>query len=369
MNTSFRFRLYPNKEQEELIKKTFGCVRFIYNRMLTDSENYFNETGRHLKTSPARYKDQFPFLKEVDSCALNWAEKALNAAYKNHFLSSAEMPKKKNIRHNSRLSYTTSRTRGNILIKDGYLKLPKIGMVKVVQHRDIPNNYDLKSVTVSRTPSGKYFASILFDYENIVEFIESDSTEESRYIGLDYSIGNLFVTSDGIKADFEKTETQLKEKLSKAYRKLVKCEMGSNNHEKQRLAVAKIYEKIANRRKDNLHKISRKMVKDNDCICVEDLNLKNMAHTFNHSSKVKEGAYGQFLKNIEYKLQREGKHFIKISKWFPSSKTCSACGSIKTELLLSERTYHCECCGAVLDRDINAAINIRMVGERLHKLQ
>lgn len=362
MNTSYKFRLYPNKEQEEILKKTFGCVRFIYNKMLEDKETYFAQTGEHLKTSPARYKDDFPFLSEVDSCALNWADKALNAAYRNHFLSSAELPKKKKIRHNSRMSYTTSRTRGNIMISDGYLKLPKVGFVKIVQHRDIPDGFDLKSVTVSKTPSGKYFASILFEFEK-----ECLPVKPKKIIGLDYSIGELYVASDGTLANAGKTDAQLKAKLSKEYRKLTKCVRGSNNHEKQRIAVTKIYEKIANRRKDNLHKLSRSLVENNDCVCVESIDMKSMAQTFNYSSKVKDGSYGQFLKNVEYKLQREGKHFIKIDKWYPSSKTCSVCGNVKEELSLSSRTYKCDCCGTIMDRDLNAAINIRVAGEKMIK--
>lgn len=360
MNKSYKFRIYPNPAQEVMLMKTFGCVRFIYNKMLADREAYFAETGKHLNLPPARYKTEFEFLNEVDSCALNWAEKALTTAYRNHFESGADLPQRKSNRDRGHLSYTTSRTRGNIKFVDGYLQLPKLGLVKIVQHRIIPEGYDLKAVTVSKVPSGKYFVSILFEYqEDIVE------VEPKTFVGLDYSIKNLYVSSDGECAQTAQHGRAMKEKLSKEYRKLNRCQRGSKNHEKKRQAVAKVYEKIANQRKDALHKDSKRFAQTFDCVSVEELNMKKMAKAYNFKASVADGSYGAFLKNLEYKLKWQGKRFVKVNKWFPSSKTCSHCGTVKVDLKLSDRTFKCKDCGTIMDRDLNAAINIKREGERI----
>lgn len=360
MNKAFKFRIYPTKEQELLLSKTFGCVRFVYNKMLSDRIMHYKETGKSLNNTPAQYKKEFEWLKEVDSLALANAQLNLNKAYKNFFRDkSIGFPKFKS-RKNNHQSYTTNCVNGNIKLNDGYLTLPKLKVVKIKQHRMVPDDYRLKSVTISKTPTGKYFASILYEYEKHIELIKPE-----KIVGMDYSMKELFITSDGMSAEYPRYYRLSLEKLKKEQRKLSKCEKGSNNRNKQRLKVAKLHEKVANQRKDFLHKESRQITNAFDGVCIEDLSMKGMSKALNFGKSVSDNAFGAFVSMLDYKLKEEGKQLAKIDKWFPSSKLCSACGQIKNTLSLSERTYHCEHCGLSLDRDYNASINIRNEGIRI----
>ena len=357
MNKAFVFRIYPNSEQEVLIAKTFGCVRFIYNIMLGDKIEYYEKTNQKLKNTPAQYKKEFEWLKEVDSLALANAQMNLQTAYNNFFRTpKTGFPKFKS-RKNNRKSYTTNLVNGNIRLENGCLVLPKLKSVKIKQHRVIPEDYKLKSVTVSQTSTGKYFASILFEYEK-----EIKTVQPKIFLGLDYSMKELFVSSDEKSAEYPRYYRQSLEKLKKEQRKLSKCQKGSKNHNKQRMKVAKIHEKVANQRKDFLHKISKQITNAVDVVCVEDLNMKSMSQALNFGKSVMDNGFGLFESMLEYKLSEQGKQLIKVDKWFPSSKKCSECGEVKKTLLLSERTYHCEACGMILDRDYNASINIRNEG-------
>ncbi|AOY76353.1 RNA-guided endonuclease TnpB family protein [Clostridium formicaceticum] len=360
MNKAFKFRIYPTKEQEELLSKTFGCVRFVYNKMLSDRISHYNETGESLNNTPAQYKKEFEWLKEVDSLALANAQLNLNKAYKNFFRDkSIGFPKFKSRKNNHR-SYTTNCVNGNIKLDDGYLTLPKLKAVKIKQHRMVPDDYKLKSVTISKTPTGKYFASILYEYEKHIELAKPE-----KFVGMDYSMKELFITSDGISAEYPRYYRLSLEKLKKEQRKLSKCEKGSNNRNKQRLKVAKFHEKVANQRKDFLHKTSKQITNAFDGVCIEDLSMKGMSQALNFGKSVSDNSFGTFVSMLDYKLKEQGKQLVKIDKWFPSSKMCSACGQIKDALSLSDRTYHCEHCGLSLDRDYNASINIRNEGMRI----
>jgi len=360
MNKAYKFRLYPTREQEVMFAKTFGCVRFIYNKMLADKKEYYEQTGQKLNNTPAQYKHEFEWLKEVDSLALANAQINLQIAYNNFFRNKKIGYPKFKSKKNNHFSYTTNYINGNIQLKNGYLKLPKIGLVKIKQHRKIPENYTLKSVAVSKVPTGKYFASILFEFEENVPQIKPNS-----FIGLDFSMKELFVASDGTSAQYPKFYKQTLKKLAQEQRKLSKCQKGSNNRNKQRLKVAKLHEKVTNQRKDFLHKLSRQITNAYDCVCIEDLNMKGMSQALNFGKSVSDNSFGAFIEMLNYKLQEQGKQLVKIDKWFPSSKTCSICGCVKESLEMSERTYHCESCGTVIDRDYNAAINIRNEGMRL----
>jgi putative transposase len=360
MNKAFKFRIYPNKEQIILMSKTFGCVRFIYNKMLSDRIIHYNETGKSLKNRPAQYKKDYEWLKEVDSLALCNAQLNLDRAYSDFFRDkSVGFPKFKEKKHN-RASYTTNLVNGNIKLDKGYLVLPKLKAVKIKQHREIPEGYRLKSVTASRTPSGKYYASILYEYEKIIEQVKPDT-----FIGLDYSMKDLFISSEGVSANYPGYLRKSLEKLKKEQRKLSKCQKGSNNRNKQRIRVARLHEKVTNQRKDFLHKQSRQITNVADVVCIEDLNMKGMSQSLNFGKSVSDNSFGAFTNMLEYKLKEEGKQLVKIDKWFPSSKMCSKCGNIKETLSLSERTYICDFCGTILDRDYNASINIRDEGMRL----
>ena len=360
MNKSYKFRIYPNKEQQILFAKTFGCVRFIYNKMLGDKIEYYGKTKEKLKNTPAMYKNEFEWLKEVDSLALANAQLNLETAY-NNFVRSPKVgfPKFKSKKRN-RNSYTTNRIKTNIRLENGYLILPKVKAVKIKQHRQIPQDYKLKSVTVSLTPSGKYYASILFEYEKQVE-----QKELNNFVGLDFSMKELYVASDNSSACYPRFYRQAQEKLAREQRKLSKMQKGSNNRNKQRIIVAKLHEKVANQRKDFLHKLSRQITNAYDCVCIEDLNMKGMSQALNFGKSVSDNGWGMFTIFLNYKLEEQGKRLIKIDKWFPSSKMCSHCGNVKDTLRLSERQYTCEHCGTQLNRDYNASINIKNEGMRI----
>jgi putative transposase len=359
VNKSYKFRIYPNAEQVVLFAKTFGCVRFIYNRMLADKIAHYEATGKTLKTTPAQYKADFEWLKEVDSLALANAQLHLESAYRNFFRDkSVGFPNFKS-KHKGHNSYTTNLVNGNIELVGGYLKLPKLGKVKIKQHRDIPVDYRLKSVTINKAPSGKYFASILYEYE-----AEIQAAQINHAVGLDFSMKELYVSSDGVTPEYPRFYRQAQAKLAKEQRKLSRRQKGGKNRQKQKIKVARRHEKVANQRLDFLHKQSRQITNAFDAVCVEDLNMKGMSQALNFGKSVSDNGWGMFTNMLSYKLAEQGKQLVKIDKWYPSSKTCSACGSIKDELALSERTYQCEC-GFVCDRDINAAINIRNEGLRM----
>lgn len=235
-----------------MLAKTFGCVRFIYNRMLSDKIKYYEETKQKLNNTPAQYKKEFEWLKEVDSLALANAQMNLHTAYNNFFRSpKVGFPKFKSKKSNRR-SYTTNCVNGNIKLTDGLLTLPKVGKVKIKQHRQIPSGYKLKSVTVSQAPSGKYYASILFEYENQISQIVPQT-----FLGLDFSMHELYRDSNGNEPQYPRYYRQAEKKLVREQRKLSLMQKGSNNRSKQRVKVAKLHEKVANQRKDFLHKQSR----------------------------------------------------------------------------------------------------------------
>lgn len=356
MNKAYKFRIYPTKEQEVLLTKTFGCVRFVYNKMLEDKINHYKETKEKLNNTPAQYKSEFEWLKEVDSLALANAQMNLQTAYNNFFRSpKVGFPKFKS-KHKNRTTYTTNNQKGSVRIEDSKIKLPKIGLVKIKQHRVIPEHYKLKSATISKTSTGQYFISILFEYEEEIKPVKIEKT-----VGLDFSMQKLFVSSDGEFANYPRYYRQSLEKLRKESRKLSKCQKGSNNRNKQRIKVARLHEKVANQRKDFLHKLSRKITNSYDAVCVEDLNMQGMSKALNFGKSVADNGWGMFTTFLAYKLIEQGKQLVKLDRWFPSSKMCSACGAVKEKLLLSERTYSCDC-GFVEDRDINAAMNIKNQG-------
>ena len=248
---------------------------------------------------------------------------------------------------------------GNIKLMDGYITLPKLKRVKIKQHRQIPEDHKLKSVTVSRTPTGKYYASILYEYDSQIE-----TAQPETFLGLDYSMKELIVSSDGKSAGYPGYYRQALKKLEREQRKLSRCEKGSKNRNKQRIKVAKLHERVANQRKDFLHKLSRQTANAADVVCIEDLDMKGMSKALNFGKSVSDNGFGIFVSMLDYKLKERGKQLIRIDRWFPSSKMCSECGRVKESLLLSERIYNCEYCGACIDRDLNASINIRNEGAR-----
>ena len=361
MNKAYKFRIYPNSEQKIMFAKTFGCVRFIYNRMLADKIEYYNKYQKKLNNTPAQYKSEFEWLKEVDSLALANAQLNLQSAYNNFFRDKkVGFPKYKSKKSNKH-SYTTNFVNGNIIIQNRMIKLPKVGFVKMKQHRTIPENYKLKSVTVSKNASEKYYVSILFEYENQVQ-----KTEPQKFLGLDFSMSELYVDSNGNCPQFPRYYRLSEKKLKREQRKLSKMVKGSKNREKQRIKVARLHEKVANQRKDFLHKKSRQIANAYDCVCIEDLNMKAMAQSLHFGKSVSDNGWGMFTAFLKYKLEELGKRLVKIDKFFASSQLCHVCGYKNPNTKdLSVREWTCPCCQTHHDRDVNAAINIRNEGMRI----
>ena len=370
-----KFRIEPNEAQRVLFAKTFGCCRFLYNRMLDDKIAAYKEAGRMLQTTPAAYKREYPWLKEVDSLALANVQLHLERAYKNFFENpKSGFPKYKS-KHHSRMSYTTNVVNGNIrMITGKHIRLPKAGNVRIRMHRAVPETWKLKSATVSMEPSGKYYVSLLYEVpagENQACGMWDSSGAgkqkadmEKRILGIDFAMHGMAVFSDGSRAGYPMYYKQAQERLAREQRKLSHCQKGSKNYQKQKTKVARCHEKIRNQRKDFQHKLSRKIADRYDAVAVEDLDMKAMSGGLHLGKGVMDNAYGTFRDMLAYKLEEQEKELIIVDRFYPSSKRCSVCGNIKKELRLSERLYQCSC-GNCMDRDVNAAINIREEGRRM----
>lgn len=370
MNKAYRYRIYPNEEQAVLIRKTFGCVRYVYNQMLAERKMVYELYGddkeamhQHKYALPADYKKDNDWLKEVDSLALANAQLNLQAAYRNFFRNPATCHPKYKSKHHDRRSYTTNNQKGSIRIIDvKTIRLPKLKDVKIKMHRPIPEGLVIKSATISQTPTGKYYISILVEYEEQIELITPIA---ENIIGLDYSSGQLYVDSEGNIADYPRYYRKAEEKLKRAQRKLSKRKKGGKNREKQRQKVARLHEKVGNQRKDFLHKASRQIANACEAVVVEDLNLHAMARSLHLGKSTNDNSFGKLRTLLTYKLADQGKKLIIIDKWYPSSKRCHKCNKEYKELTLGERSWTCKHCGTLHDRDVNAAINIRNEGCRL----
>lgn len=373
INRAIKYRLYPTAKQKVFFAKTFGCVRKVYNLMLSDKIASYQNTGEFCKSTPAMYKGKYPFLKEVDSLALANASMNLQAAFSNFFSRTRKkkngFPKFKSFKHSKRV-YTTNNQNGTVaIINSKYIKLPKIGKVKAVIYRTPDENWVLKSATISQDRDGKYYASILFEFDKPVNTYVADT---NNAIGLDYASDGLYVDNNGNIGTNHKYYRQSHAKLAKAQRKLSrmkgskKHEKKSSNYRKQLRKVNKIHRHIANQRKDNLHKLSAEIANRYDVVCVEDLNMKAMSNKgFGNGKATMDNGYGMFLPMLEYKLNDRGKYLIKVDKWYPSSQICHACGTLHPEMKdLKIRTMRCDC-GLVIGRDQNAAINILNEGLRI----
>ena len=356
MNKAYKYRIYPNQSQITLINKTFGCCRFIYNKMLSDKIAYYEETKLYLKNTPAQYKSEFTFLKEIDSLALANEQMHLQTAYNNFFKNSKiGFPKFKS-KKSDKKSYTTNNVNNSIrIISQNHIQLPKLGVVRFVEHRRIPRDYIIKSVNISQSASGKYYISVLTEYDYEIPQI---SLDKSKSIGLDYSSHGFYVDNQNRGPEnFQHLYRNSEPKLAKEQRKLSRMKPHSENYEKQKIKVAKIHEKIQNQRKDFIEKLSYKLSQNYDIVCVEDINLQNIAQSLKLGKPTNDNGFGMFRTRVQQKLELQGKKLIKIDKWFPSSKVCRFCGCINSDLKLSDRIWTCSC-GQTLNRDENAAINI-----------
>ena len=314
MRRAYRFRIYPDPEQQTQIAKTFGCCRFIYNRMLSDKKEWYEKHHEMLRTTPAQYKKEYEWLKEVDSLALANVQLHLEAAYRKFFREEkAGFPKYKTKRHN-RQSYTTNVVNNNIRLEGKRLRLPKAGEVKIVLHRQIPQEAVLRSVTIVREGSGKYYACILCELPEPENQRAEADTEEAKILGIDYAMQGMGVFSDGTKAEYPGYYRRAQKRLAREQRKLSHCEKGSRNYEKQRKRVAVCHEKIRNQRNDYQHKKTRELAERYDAVAVEDLDMKALSRCLHLGKGVMDNAYGAFLQKLSYKLEEEGKELIRIDR-------------------------------------------------------
>ena len=396
-NIAIKYRIYPTSEQIILLQKSFGCCRFVYNTMLSIQKELYERNGFYLskydsfKLMTSELKSRFPFLKEVDSLALMNSVFALSDAY-NKFFKGNGFPKYKSAKH-SKKSYTTNNQNGTITVSDKYIKLPKIGHIRAKVHRAVLDTWIIKSATVSQEPDGKYYCSVLFEYDNTV--IPVAVTSVSDAIGLDMNDTKLYVDSNGNtpeKAhhkDMSKTLRKRQRKLShmieshivkydKNHKPIYDTKLSEcKNIHKQRKSIAKIHKKQSNQRKDFLHKTSNQITNDYSLICIEDLSVKDMMLTkdtessaikrHNVNRKTLSNGWYNFTQMLIYKVERKGGTVVKVPRDYPSSQMCSCCGNINPKLTdLHIRKWICPVCNTSHDRDINAAINIRNKGFQMY---
>ena len=371
---AYKFRIYPTEEQEIFFAKTFGCVRKVYNLMLNDRKKAYEEvkndpSKKMIFPTPAKYKKEFPFLKEVDSLALANAQLHLDKAYKNFFRDkSVGFPRFKS-KKNPVQSYTTNNQNGTVaLIDSKFIKVPKLkSLVRIKLHRQ-PKGM-IKSATISRHASGKYYISLLCK-EEISELPKTNSA-----IGIDLGITDFAILSDGQKIDNHKFTSKMEKKLKREQRKLSRRALlaknkgiplsEAKNYQKQKRKVARLHEKVMNQRTDFLNKLSTEIIKNHDIICIEDLNVKGMLRNHKLARSISDVSWSSFVAKLQYKADWYGREIVKVDTWFPSSQICTECGHKDGKKSLDIREWTCPICHTHHDRDINASINILIEGLRI----
>ena len=369
---AYKFRIYPTVSQKELIEKTLGCVRQVYNDFLSmciDSyqKNYEFTIKKYdlIKLLP-EYKKTFPYLKEVDSIALQQSVIHLYDAYINFFKHNSSFPKFKKKKND--YGYTTMNINNSIRFIEDDIQIPKLGKVRIVKHRHINESFSFSMVSISR--KGKYYYVSLMGEEEWVDYEEiiKEALDVNNSIGLDFSLEHLFVTSEGEHIDAPSFYEDSLTKLAKEQRKLSHMVKDSKNYLKQKQKINNLHNHITNQRKDFLHKVSRNITNKYDYVFVEDLDLKEMSSSktkYKFGLRILDLGYSTFLNYLSYKLDWLNKKIIKVNRYFPSSKRCNECYYKNEELTLSQRSWVCPICGKKHDRDINAAINIKKEGIKM----
>ena len=348
---AYKYRIYPNREQRIMFAKTFGCVRLFYNTSLDDMNKIYKEKKEFKDITPASYKEQFPFFKEVDSLALANAQLNRNKAFKAFFRKQNKFPKYKAKRNKQ--SYSTNNQNGTVYLSEDckYISLPKIKNIKIKMHRKFDGV--IKTVTVSKECDETYYVSILVE-ENIEAKPKSNNS-----VGIDLGIKSYIVDSNSERIDNPKYLTKSLLRLAIEQRKLSHMKKGGKNRNKQRIKVARLHRRIRNQRNDFLQKLSSKYINENQVIVLEDLNIKQMEQDSRLSRLIVDASWYKFVSMLEYKGNWYGRDIIKVPTYYPSSQLCSCCGYQNKEIKdLSIREWVCPKCGATHSRDHNASINI-----------
>lgn len=368
VNKAYKFRIYPNKEQETKIAKTIGCSRFVFNRFLGQWNDTYKETGKGLtyhscSAKLTQLKKELVWLKEVDSIALQSSLKNLVDSYTRFFKKQNKAPRFKS-KKNRVQSYTTKETNNNIAIVDNKIKLPKLGYVHFAKSREIEGR--ILSATVRHNPSGKYFVSILVKTE--VKPLEKTGS----FVGIDLGITDFAILSDSRKIDNNKFTPKMEKKLKREQRKLSRRALNAKNkdinlldaknYQKQKRRVARLHERVMNQRDDFLNKLSTEIIKNHDIVCIEDLNTKGMLRNHKLAKSISDVSWSAFVTKLEYKAVWYGRNIIKVSRWFPSTQICSDCGHQDGKKSLEIRDWICSVCHEHHDRDINASKNILAEG-------
>lgn len=360
INKAYNFRLYPNENQKILLAQHFGSCRFIYNYFLRQRIDFYAANKQSLNyeatckmLTELKRQSEYPWLKDVNSQSLQQSLRCLDVAYHNFFNKRTEFPKFKN-KHRKQSFQVPQRF--DVDIEKGGLLIPNFAPIKTIFHRAIEGK--MKSITISKTPAGNYFASILCEIEKDIK-----SKQTGGEIGIDLGLKSFFVASTGEVVNSPKYLRASEIKLARLQRLMSRKVKGSNRRNKSRIKVASIHEKISNQRKDFLHKLSHRLVSENQAIFTEDLHVKGIMANHCLAKSVADSGWSEFIRQVEYKAKWDGVYFGQIDRFFPSSKRCNACGWINQSLTLKDREWACHDCGKVIDRDFNAAQNILQFGK------